>query len=133
MQRVVPAVALLILTGCVERFVSIKSDPPGARVVLDGQDVGVTPVDVPYVWYGEREVVLYKEGHRSVRKSVALNAPWWQIFPFDLVTDVLLPVTLTDRVEVLVPLPPETFDRASIDEVKRRAAEAREKAHQSDE
>lgn len=125
--------ALPLLTGCVERSVFIKSDPPGARVILDGQDVGVTPVEVPYVWYGEREVVLYKDGHRSERRRLPLNAPWWQVFPFDLITDVLLPITLTDRTEVVIPLQPETFDRAWVDEVKRRAAEAREKAHAPDE
>ncbi len=121
------ALALVLGTGCVERFVSIKSEPPGARVLVDGQDAGVTPVDVPYVWYGTREVLVLKEGCRSERRLVTLSSPWWQVFPLDLLTDVLIPFTITDRTVVHFRLQPSALDAGDLEAIKRRAAEAREK------
>ena len=127
-KRLLPGLAILALTGCVDRIISIRSDPPGAQAWLDGEPVGRTPVDVPYVWYGTRELMLTKEGCGSERRMVTFSAPWWQIFPFDFVTDVLLPVTLTDRTTVNFVLQPQVHDDAVVDEIRRRAAEAREKA-----
>jgi len=120
-----------LFAGCVDRLISIRSEPPGADVYLDGAKVGVTPpsgfLDVPYHFYGDRELLFTLKGHRSHKQVVELDAPWWQIFPFDFLTDVVLPVTLTDRVEVVVTLEKETHGSKEIEETMKRAAEAREK------
>ena len=47
--------AALSQAGCVERFLAIHSDPPGAAVYLDGEKVGTTPCEVTYTWYGTRD------------------------------------------------------------------------------
>ena len=106
----------------------IRSEPPGADLFIDGERVGVTPHVQKYVWYGTREVTVVMRGYRSERQMVALNAPWWQIFPFDLVTDVLLPVTLTDKLDVLVTLRKEKDESGALDETLERATEAKRKA-----
>ena len=118
----------LAFTGCVDRIVSIRSAPPGAEVYLDGELRGTTPHDEHYSYYGTRELTLVKSGYRSHRRKIELNSPWWQIFPFDLVTDVLLPFTIADHVEVAVELEKEPPPADAIGETLKRDEEAREKA-----
>src|SRR5439155_330400 len=38
------ALVSLLGEGCVYRRMIVRSDPPGARVIIDGQEVGYTPV-----------------------------------------------------------------------------------------
>lgn len=125
------AAALLALgglTGCVERLIAVRSEPPGAAVFLDDERVGVTPCELRYTWYGTRDVSLELKGYHGVRDRVRLLPPWWQIFPFDLVTDLLVPFTLTDRVERFYVLERAGVSPEEAAGVKRRAAELREKA-----
>src|SRR5690349_170384 len=100
------ALAALSQAGCVERLLAIQSDPPGAAAYLDGEKVGTTPCDVPYTWYGTRLLVLELRGFNLVRQEVILNPPWWQIVPIDFVTDILIPMTIRDRLSVSYTLDP---------------------------
>jgi hypothetical protein len=118
----------MLLSGCVERLVAVRSEPPGAILYVDGERAGETPCDVPYVWYGTREMALERRGFKPVREMLPLRPPWWQIFPLDFVTDVLIPFTITDRLEVTYALEPEPAAGADRDGMKRRAAELRERA-----
>jgi hypothetical protein len=128
MTRAAPMLALLALTGCVERMVAIRSEPPGASVYLDGERVGETPVEIKYTWYGTRELIVEKRGYREIRRELPLGTPWWQIPPLDLVTDVILPFTIHDRTEVDLTLEPAPVTREELDDVLKRVAETREKA-----
>ncbi len=125
MKRLLP-LALLLSTGCVDRLISVKSDPPGASVLLDGDPAGVTPVEIPYSWYGTRELTLELRGYRSVNRMLPLPPPWWQIFPLDFVTDLLVPFRLTDRTEVRFTMEPET-GKPDVDKLKAHAEELRQK------
>ena len=116
------------LTGCVERMLEIRSEPSQAEVYRDGERLGQTPLVMNYEHYGTREITLVKEGYRSHRQLVELNSPWWQIFPFDLITDVVLPFTFTDRVELVVTLEKQPPLKEAIQETLKRAEEARKKA-----
>lgn len=117
---------MALLGGCVERTMAIKSDPSGADVFVDGKSVGTTPVDVPFVWYGTREIVVEKDGFETARAVEDVSAPWWQYPGFDLLTDVLIPATLTDAHAYSYTLTPspETVDREAIEssaaELKKR-------------
>src|SRR5690606_3614274 len=42
--------------GCVHRRMTIRSDPPGALVLLEGEEIGYTPVSVDFTYYGTREI-----------------------------------------------------------------------------
>lgn len=88
---------LLVLAGCVERVLAIRSDPPGAEVTLDGKEAGITPLEIKFDWYGGREIILRKPGYRSVHVIEEIGAPWYQIFPLDFVTDVLIPFRIRDE------------------------------------
>jgi hypothetical protein len=118
-----------VLAGCVERLLVIRSQPTGAEVYIDGEKRGVTPHTEKYAYYGTREVTLAKKGYRTYRQNIVLNAPWWQVFPMDLLTDVALPFTITDRVDLEVPLEKEPAGAGAFQETLKRAEEARAKAN----
>jgi hypothetical protein len=60
-------VLCLFSAGCAQHTAFV-SDPPGARVLVDGRDVGVTPCLFPYrVGTGcDYEVVVEKEGYQAM-------------------------------------------------------------------
>ena len=122
------AVAAFSQAGCVERLLAIQSDPPGAAAYLDGEKVGTTPCEVPYTWYGTRVLVLELRGFTLVRKEIELNPPWWQIVPIDFITDVLIPVTIHDRMSVSYTLEEAPVSQDAIEPVLQRADELRKKS-----
>jgi len=120
--------AVLSQTGCVERLLAIHSDPPGAAVYLDGEKVGTTPCEVSYVWYGTRDLILELRGYTLIREQVVLNPPWWQIIPLDLVTDIIIPFPIRDRMSVSYTLETAPVSREEVNTVRQRADELRKKA-----
>ena len=44
-------------SGCVERRLTIRSNPPGALVYVDDYTIGVTPVSTSFIYYGTRKFV----------------------------------------------------------------------------
>ncbi len=106
-----------------ERYMSITSAPPGAAVRLDDQPVGVTPVRVPFEHYGTRRLTFYLPGYRTASRKVRLRAPWHARFPVDILTEVLLPLGLTDRRRVHEELVPgqEVMSGPSLRSVIERA------------
>ena len=91
------AIAFLVRpVGCVERSITIETDPPGATVWVNSEEKGKTPLTVPFTFYGTYEFRFELEGYQTVVVNEDLNAPAYQIFPLDLVTDVFLPGTLHD-------------------------------------
>ena len=112
------AVALFLaaLGGCnnVERTLAVESDPPGALVYLNDQEVGRTPMEKEFLWYGTYDVQLRKEGYRTVKATPRVWAPIWQWPPFDLLAE-LSPFLLRDRKELSYELEPlEPADQAEL-------------------
>ena len=128
-MRCLVLVLPLVLVGCVERLVAVRTHPPGAKVYFDGELRGETPHVERYSFYGTRELTLVKKGYKTHRQMIELNAPWWQVFPFDLFTDVVIPFTITDGIELEIPLEKEPPAAQALGETLKRAAEAREKAN----
>ena len=84
------ATALLFLgCGCVERTISITSEPSGALVHLNDQEVGRTPLTVPFLFYGVYSVRLEAEGFTSLWTRRKARAPWWELPPLDLVAETV--------------------------------------------
>ena len=69
--------------GCMRRRITVRSNPPGARVFIDDQDVGTTPVSTYVTYYGTRKIQLVKDRYRTITKNHTFNAPWYQIPPLD--------------------------------------------------
>ena len=79
----------LASTGCVQRTLTVKSDPPGAIVSLNGVEVGRTPIERDFTWYGVYDVELRKDGYEPLKKRGDVIAPWWQWVPLDFFTEFL--------------------------------------------
>src|SRR5262245_3745792 len=47
--------AMLAQTGCVQRRLTIRSNPPGALAYVDDYQIGTTPVSTDFVYYGTRK------------------------------------------------------------------------------
>lgn len=78
-----------LVGGCVQRTLTINTNPPGALVYLNDQEIGRTPVTRNFLWYGTYEVEIRKTGYDSIKTSAPVIAPWWQWVPFDLITEAL--------------------------------------------
>ena len=91
------AMALLWLGGCVERLITVNSEPAGALVWLNGEEAGMTPMTVRFQEYGQYEVILRKAGYDTIRTTRAAEAPLYQWPGLDLISECLLPTTLVDE------------------------------------
>lgn len=122
----VAGLATLALTGgCVERTLKITSEPQGARVFLNDKEVGVTPLKVSFLWYGDYDIILRKEGYQTLKTNYLVKAPWYQYPPIDLIAECFVATTIKDEHE----LPTYTLEPASppdLDEVVERAVETRD-------
>ena len=92
----VVAATLMVLPGCVERLLQIRSDPPGAEVTVNGEPAGVTPLDHRFTFYGTFEVTLRARGHRSLHRLEPVRPPWYEFFPLDFFAENLTPFRITD-------------------------------------
>lgn len=100
--------SLLSLTGCVERLITVNSEPPGAIVWLNDEEVGATPVTVPFTWYGKYGVVIRKDDYQTVNTVKDVPAPFYQWPPLDLVAECFLPFKITDHHQWSFSLNPQT-------------------------
>ncbi len=77
------------LTGCLERRVSITSVPTGALVFINDVEVGRTPLEAEFTYYGEYDVRVEKDGFEPLRTVADATAPIYEYPPFDLVATAI--------------------------------------------
>lgn len=82
-------ITILLTTGCVERKLTINTDPSGALVSLNDEEIGTSPVSVGFEWYGDYNVRISKEGYQTLTTSRNLKRPIRDRFPFDLFDDIV--------------------------------------------
>ena len=95
---VVSLIAAINLGGCVERQLTIHTEPQGAMVVLNDEEIGISPVTVSFEWYGDYNVRASKEGFETLKTHRELKGPWYDGFPFDFFT-LLNPERTVDSYE----------------------------------
>lgn len=91
------ACAVLVAAGCVQRRMTIRSNPPGALVYVDDYQLGTTPVSHDFVYYGTRKIRLVKDGYETLTVRQPFPVPWYEIFPLDFVTENLIPWEIRDE------------------------------------
>jgi PEGA domain len=104
MKRRLLVLIALLLVGCVQRQMTVITDPPGAVVSLNDREMGRTPFTKNFLWYGNYDVTIRKDGYQTLKTTAEITAPFWQFVPFDLVTDFL---PLTDKETIRFSLKPE--------------------------
>lgn len=85
--------ALALGSGCVERKVTITSEPEGALVYFADDEIGRTPVTIPFVFYGDREVILRMQGYQTLKSHADLKPPIYDVPPWDLLSQAAVPWT----------------------------------------
>ncbi len=99
-QLLAAAIAALLCcalgTGCVQRRMIVRSNPPGAVVFVDNQEIGTTPCATDFIYYGTREITIKKEGFETLTVKQPIPTPWYQYVPLDFVTENLVPGQIRD-------------------------------------
>src|SRR4026207_657261 len=65
----------------VRRRLNVNSNPQGALVYVDNQQIGSTPCSVDFTYYGTREIRLIKPGFETLTVNQPIPAPWYEYTP----------------------------------------------------
>ena len=104
---VLVAAMMLVPGGCVRRRFNVRSNPPGALVYVDNQQIGTTPCSVDFTYYGTREIRLVKAGYETLTVNQPIPAPWYQVPPIDFISENLVPNKIRDNRTVCYDLAPQ--------------------------
>ncbi|MHC4165750.1 MAG: PEGA domain-containing protein [Planctomycetota bacterium] len=117
-------VAVLAASGCVERKLTINTEPQGALVVLNDEEIGESPTTVNFDWYGHYNIRISKEGYETLSTHRELKAPLHDEFPFDFFAQIVNPNRIVDSYEWTFELSPRR--QISREELIQKAQEAKE-------
>ncbi len=90
------SLALITITGCVERKLTINTQPQGALVTLNDEEIGTSPVTTSFLWYGDYYVKITKDGYETLKTVKDMDRPLHDVFPFDFFAQILYPKTIED-------------------------------------
>jgi hypothetical protein len=82
------SVSLCFCTGCIERKITITTEPSGALVLLNDEEIGTSPVTVGFEWYGDYSVQISKDGYTTLKTHQNLKRPIADRFPVDFFADM---------------------------------------------
>jgi len=94
---VTAATVSLFFGGCVQRRMTIRSNPPGAQVYIDDQEIGRTPVSTDFTYYGKRNIRLVKDGFETLTVKQSVWAPWYEWPGLEFVSENLWPWEIRDE------------------------------------
>src|SRR3990172_531747 len=103
------AIGMLLPAGCVRRRLAIRSNPLGAMVFVDNQQIGTTPCSVDFTYYGTREIRLVKPGFETLTVNQPIPTPWYQVPPIDFFSENLWPTGIEDHRTVAFNLQPQVI------------------------
>lgn len=86
---VIAALALPTLTGCIRKMATITTDPPCARISVNGTYRGESPVEIPYNWNWYYDIKAEKEGYCPLLVRERFYAPPHHWIPFDFFVELL--------------------------------------------
>jgi hypothetical protein len=115
-----------LCSGCVERRYTLRTDPPGALAIVNGEEIGQTPVSRSFYYYGDREITFILDGFETKTVIQPMQAPWWDNLFTEFFTENLLPFNLRDEREFKYQLTPALSPRAS--DLRDRAEQLRSEA-----
>jgi hypothetical protein len=98
LQLLAVAAVALSLTGCIRSRVAMTSEPSGAEVIWRGQYRGVTPIEIPIIWYWYYDYSVEKEGYVPIEKVERFRTPPWFLLPVDFFAEII-PFPFPDRRE----------------------------------
>jgi hypothetical protein len=93
--------------GCVQRRLTIRSNPPGALVYVDDYQIGTTPVSTDFIYYGTRKIRLSLSGYETLTVLQPIPTPWYEYPAIDFVSENLVPGEIRDERTVEFQLKPQ--------------------------
>lgn len=90
------ALGVVGASGCIRSRVTITSEPAQAEVFFHGRPRGLTPIDIPYIWYWHHDIAVEKEGYERFETIERFRTPPWFLMPFDLFAE-LIPLPIPDH------------------------------------
>ncbi|MBI3820207.1 MAG: PEGA domain-containing protein [Planctomycetes bacterium] len=95
--KIIMTVAVAAIAACgVDRRLRIHSNPDDCEVSVDGKMIGKAPIEYHFTHYGSHRIYLSKKGYKSVERDIDVDAPWYGEFPFDIFSEVLIPIWRRD-------------------------------------
>jgi PEGA domain-containing protein len=122
------ATVTVLPTGCVRRRLLVQSNPAGAMLFVDNQQIGTTPCSVDFTYYGTREIRLVKPGFETLTVNQPIPTPWYEIPPIDFVSENLVPSRLVDHRTVAFNMQPQVI--VPTDQLVDRANQLRQETLQ---
>jgi hypothetical protein len=113
--------------GCVERRLTVRSNPPGALVYVDDYEIGVTPVSTSFIYYGTRKIRLVKDGYETLTVMQSIPPPWYEYVPVDFVSENFVPGQIRDQRFLDFQLKPQMI--VPTDQLLSRAEQLRRGVH----
>jgi len=120
---------LILVPACVDRRINVTSEPPGARVWINDIEIGRTPVQTAFKFYGVYDVRLERDGYEPIHESRKARAPLYEYPGLDLLTGAI-PLDWKSRTNWhfdLTPSPESTRSQSELEhELIERAHETRD-------
>jgi hypothetical protein len=114
-------------TGCVQRRMTVRTNPPGALLYVDDYEVGITPCSTNFTYYGTRKIRLVKDGYETLTVMQPIPAPWYEYPPIDFVTENFVPGQIRDQRVLDFQLRPQAI--VPTEQLVARAEELRRGVH----
>ena len=128
-RRTALLVSCLLACACVERRLFVRTDPPGAKIRVNGADAGVSPTSWRFDHYGTVLVEADLSGYEAEELTLRLRAPWYQRPGIDFFADVVYPGRIRDEHEVVLKLRP--LPRLTAEEIERELKGLTERARKA--
>jgi hypothetical protein len=103
----------LLMAGCLERVIHVTTEPPGALVFINDQEVGRTPLETPFRDFGTYDVRVELEGYEAISVGLDAKAPFWEWPGIDLAAEAM-PFPIRTDVRWHFDLQPETTDPEAL-------------------
>lgn len=116
-------------TGCVQRRMTVRTNPPGALLYVDDYPIGITPISTNFIYYGTRKIRLVKDGYETLTVLQPIPTPWYEIPPLDFVTENLVPGKIRDERVLDFQLKPQMV--VPSEQLLQRAEGLRQASHQT--
>ena len=88
------------------RRITVRTQPSGALVEMNGKRLGLSPVSTNFTYYGDNEFKVSAPGYETAVVLQPTPAPWYQVPPLDFITDNFLPFRVRDHREYSYSLTP---------------------------
>lgn len=98
MLRVLLVAMLLVMPGCLQRRIRVTSEPPGAIVWVNDTEIGRTPAETSFTFFGDYDVRLELDGYEPVHEMRRAKAPLHEYPGPDLIA-AALPTTFKTLIE----------------------------------